>query len=363
MKAMIQTQLIAAKGGQLSSEDLQYVCQALAAGKLVAFPTETVYGLGANALDPDAVKRIFAAKGRPADNPLIVHIAAIKQVNELVTEFSKLARTLAEHFWPGPLTLILPASPQVPAVTRGGLPTVGIRMPCHPIALQILSASGLPVAAPSANTSGKPSPVVAQDVYEDLAGRIEVIVDGGPTGIGVESTVVLVKGDVIRVLRPGGITVEQLRQFAEVQVDPGAVAETPVQGPVLSPGMKYRHYAPEAPAVLVEGEAAEAVEKKVIELVQERLARGQRVGVMASVETCQRLREVLAPKDLPFVELMETSHRFDLAGIAANIYRCLRRFDHLAVDSIVMEGTTTGGIGLAIANRLRKAAGYNIVRV
>lgn len=362
MEANIQTQVFTARGGRLDPEDLKKVCRAFEEGKLVAFPTETVYGLGANALDADAVRRVFLAKGRPADNPLIVHIAEIYQVNGLVTEFSDLAQRLAQRFWPGPLTLILPAAPHVPAVTTGGLPTVGIRMPSHPTARQVLSAVRLPIAAPSANTSGKPSPVTAQDVYEDLAGRIEVIVDGGPTGIGVESTVVLVRDGVVRVLRPGGITVEQLRTVAEVEVDPGALAEAPVQGPALSPGMKYRHYAPTAPAVLVEGEAPDRIEEKVVELVKERVASGQRVGVMASIETCQRLREVLELPDQAAVELLETSCRADLEGIAASIYRCLRAFDHLAVDSIVIEGSPLTGIGLAIANRLRKAAGYNIVR-
>lgn len=358
------TQVLKANDGKLSRHQLEAVVQIWKKGGLVAFPTETVYGLGANALDPKAVARIFAAKGRPSDNPLIVHVGDVSCMGYLVREFPGPARELAQRFWPGPLTIVLPTSAEVPAITRGGLDTVGIRIPDHPTALQLLKSCGLPIAAPSANTSGRPSPVTAQDVLEDLKGKIECVVDAGPTGIGLESTVVAVEADGIRVLRPGGVTVEELREVAPVQVDPGALAREPVTGPVRSPGMKYRHYAPQAPAVLVEGRSPENVARRVIELAVSFASQGACTGVMASEETAAQLQGLLQGEfDETLgrrIQIQTTGSRGNLAQIAANVYRCLREFDRLQVDTVVIEGVPLEGMGLAVANRLRKAAGYNV---
>ena len=217
-------------------------------GGLVAFPTETVYGLGGNGLDKEASRKIYAAKGRPSDNPLILHIAAKEQVEALVSKVSDAGRLLMESFWPGPLTLIFPKAECVPLETTGGLNTVAIRMPNHPIAQALLKKSGLPIAAPSANVSGRPSPTLADHVIEDMDGRIDMIVDGGEVGIGVESTIVDVTGEIPTILRPGYITEEMLRNVVgEVDVDPAVAGSVSAEIKPKAPGMKYRHYAPKAP--------------------------------------------------------------------------------------------------------------------
>ncbi len=354
----IETKILVTNEGLLAPAQVDEVVSAWEQGFLVAFPTETVYGLGANALSADAVVRIFAAKGRPSDNPLIVHVGDISQAVELAGYFPPAASALAEQFWPGPLTIVLPAAAHIPAVTRGGLATVGIRIPSHPTALQLLRQSRLAIAAPSANTSGRPSPVSAQDVWDDLAGLIEYIVYSGRTGIGVESTVVSVGDEGVRVLRPGGVTVEQLAEVADVTIDPGALGDAPVVGPAASPGMKYRHYAPKAPAVLVEGSNPGAVEEKVMDLALTLAADGQTIGVLACTETCNLLRG----HNTENLIMVPTGPRKDMAAIAANIYHCLRELDRSGVDHIVIEGVPPTGMGLAVANRLRKAAGYQLVR-
>jgi len=322
-------------------------------GGLVAFPTETVYGLGANALDGGAVAGIFEAKGRPPDNPLIVHVASQEVVGSLVKWVPSAARDLMEAFWPGPLTIILPAGERVPARVTAGLDTVAVRMPAHPVALGLIRAAGVPVAAPSANTSGRPSPTTAHHVLEDLDGRIDMIMDGGPAGVGVESTVLDLTAPVPLVLRPGGVTPEDLRKIlGAVEVDP-AVRLGFKEGRPRSPGMKYKHYAPRAPLLVVEG-SREAAAAKIIELAREHRSKGRRVGILAYGDSV----------DFSAVgEVILAGYRAKPETVAAKLYAALRRFDEMEVDLILAEGLEDRGVGMAVMNRLRKAAGGRIVRV
>ncbi len=313
-------------------------------GKLVAFPTETVYGLGADALNENAVRRIFEAKGRPADNPLIVHIADFNDLKKLAREIPEEARLLAEKFWPGPLTLVLPKREEVPLVTTGGLDTVAVRMPAHPIALALIRAS-TPIAAPSANISGKPSPTLAEHVVDDFYGRIEAIIDGGPTWVGVESTVIDLSSERPTLLRPGGLPLEEIEKvIGPVEIHPA------VKGKAVdlarAPGMKYRHYSPNAPVVVVEG-PRDKVREKIEELVAEYRSKGYRVGVMATEEF----------EADEFFHLGET-----VEDVAKNLFRALRELDRRGVDVIIAEGVEERGLGLAVMNRLRKASGYRIIR-
>ncbi len=316
-------------------------------GELVAFPTETVYGLGANALNGEAVANIYRAKGRPSDNPLIVHIGDMNQLNGLVEVIPELAHPLMAHFWPGPLTLIFKKKEGVfPDSVTAGLATVGIRMPDHQVALRLIRESGCPVAAPSANLSGKPSPTTADHVYEDLSGRIAGIVDAGATGVGLESTVLDITGEVPLILRPGGVTIEQLQAvIGHVEVDKGLLKgeEAP-----KAPGMKYKHYAPKAPLTLVDGSPA-----FLQSLVDEKRAAGLRVGVY-TVEEHKDLYEadnILAGGTLK-----------DLRTVAENMYGVLRQFDHEGPDIIYGEAFPHTGIGEAIMNRLLKAAGGRVIK-
>lgn len=315
-------------------------------GKLVAFPTETVYGLGANALDKNAVLGIFRAKGRPADNPLIVHIADFEQIYTLAEEVPKEAEILAEHFWPGPLTMVLPKRENVPKETTGGLESVAIRMPAHEIALSLIRESRLPIAAPSANISGKPSPTLAEHVIDDFYGRIECIIDGGETKIGVESTVLDLTTWPPLLLRPGGLPLERIEEIiGDVQIHPavrGKEADL-----AKAPGMKYKHYSPNAEVIIVEGRKEE-VREKMKELVEEFRRRGIKVGVMATGE------------------FYEADECFNLGeseeDIARNMFKALRELDKRGVDIILAEGVEEKGLGLAVMNRLRKAAGYRVIK-
>ena len=237
----------------IKDEELKEAASILRSGGLVAFPTETVYGLGGNALDEDAARKIYAAKGRPSDNPLIAHVSCVEEVAPLVKEIPEAGRKLMEAFWPGPLTMIFPKSEKVPYGTTGGLDTVAIRMPDDPVANRLIALAGVPVAAPSANTSGRPSPTTADHVWQDMNGRIEMIIDGGPVGIGVESTIVDVSSAVPAVLRPGAITMEMLAEvLGEVSVDPAILGPLSADVRPKAPGMKYKHYAPKADLTLVE---------------------------------------------------------------------------------------------------------------
>ncbi|NMB45254.1 MAG: threonylcarbamoyl-AMP synthase [Firmicutes bacterium] len=344
------------------STPILQAAQVLRRGGLVAFPTETVYGLGANGLDAGAVAHIFTAKGRPADNPLILHIAAMETIHQIVAEVPALALRLAQTFWPGPLTLVLPKAAEVPAVTTGGLDTVAVRMPSHPVALALIEAAGVPVAAPSANQSGRPSPTEAAHVIADLLGRVDIILDGGPTGIGVESTVLDCTQVRPVILRPGGISREDLEQVVGVvDIDPEVLTgETVEDGPVRSPGMKYKHYAPQAPAVLVEGKPPHLFQR-LAQLATELEGQGEQVGLMVSSELLQYWAAQAIDSSRWQITCMGS--RALPEEIAANLYRCLRALDKTHTTKILIEGVPTTGLGLAIMNRLEKAAAHRILEV
>ena len=339
---------------QIKDEELAEAAQILRDGGLVAFPTETVYGLGANALDEAAAKKIYAAKGRPSDNPLIAHISCLEELKPLVAYIPEAGRKLAEAYWPGPLTMVFPKSDIVPYGTTGGLDTVAVRMPSDPVANRLIRLAAVPVAAPSANTSGRPSPTTAQHVWQDMEGKIEMILDGGPVGIGVESTIVDVSGDVPTLLRPGAITMEMLREtVGRVEIDPAIQAPPSADLRPKAPGMKYRHYAPHADLQLVEGETDKVVET-INALVKEKLAEGKKVGVICTDETKDRF---------PQGEVRSVGLRAKEETIAHNLFAVLREFDDLDVDCIYSESFSKDHLGQAIMNRLTKAAGYHVLKV
>lgn len=336
-----------------TDKDIQKAAGLIRRGEVVAFPTETVYGLGANALDADAVKKIFAAKNRPADNPLIVHVHSAEAA-EALCHVSEDARTLMAAFWPGPLTLLLAKRPVIPAVTNAGLANVAVRMPDHPVALSLLQASGLPIAAPSANRSGRPSPTTAQHVWDDMQGRIPLILDGGPCRVGLESTVLDMTGAAPAIVRPGGVTLEML-----TAVLPGVhVAETAMRAlqtgeTAVSPGMRHTHYAPRGELTLVEGAAA-AVEAECKRRYQAAKADGKKVCLLVARErlavypglVCYTLGSLDAPET-----------------IAHTLFAALRQMDEDGMDIILCEAVDSAGIGLAVMNRLRRAADFRVIRV
>lgn len=357
-------------------------------GGLVAFPTETVYGLGADGLNPEASKKIYAAKGRPSDNPLIVHIADLEAMDKLGFTNDK-AYTLAHAFWPGPLTIILPKKDIVPKETTGGLDTVAIRMPSHPAALSLIRQSGVYVAAPSANISGRPSPTKAEHVIEDMSGRIEYIIDGGPVGIGIESTIVDLSGEVPTILRPGYITKKMLEDMVgEVRIDPAIANPTESMLKGLrpkAPGMKYTHYAPKGELTLVEkaeddgtnqknversdyatktimesginiGDKTSAVVNKIKELSEEKREAGYKVGIMAPAETIA-LYEGYADS------VICVGDRNEQTTVAAGLYAALREFDEQGAEYIYAESFRGDGLSYAIMNRLLKAAGQRVIYV
>lgn len=333
--------------------DPQLIAEAAAvirAGGLVAFPTETVYGLGADGLNPAAVARIFEAKERPPTDPLILHIAEPEALASLVLEVPQAARELANRFWPGPLTLVLPKRPVVPDIVTAGLPTVAVRMPAHPVALALIRAAGTPVAAPSANRFGHTSPTTAQHVLEDLGGRIDLILDAGPTPVGVESTVLDLTGPLPTILRPGGLP----REAIEAVVGPVAVRVPAQAGPMPSPGMFPKHYAPRAEMVFLQGPAA-WTRTTMRELVARYVAEGHRVGVLIAEED----QEALA--GLP-VESVVLGPEDDLEGIARRLYEGLRELDGRGLSLILARDFGERGLGLAIRDRLTRAAGGRVIR-
>ena len=325
----------------------------LQAGELVAFPTETVYGLGGNALDADASRKIYAAKGRPSDNPLIVHIANWDSLKKIVETIPEGAKKLADTYWPGPLTMIFKKSGIVPLETTGGLDSVAVRMPNHPIALELIRQGGGYVAAPSANTSGRPSPTEAKHVAADLDGRIAMILDGGSVGIGVESTIVDFTEGIPTILRPGAINKKMLEQvLGEVRVDPGLDGDNRNTRP-KAPGMRYKHYAPKAQLTIVEG-SQDAVIEKINSMAKEAGAKGHKVGIIATDETISRYQGDV---------VKSIGSRQEEETIARHLYGILREFDEDEVQVIYSESFRTPKMGQAIMNRLLKAAGHQIIYV
>jgi len=336
-------------------ERIRVAADLIKKGGLVAFPTETVYGLGADALNPTAVLALFKAKKRPIDNPPIVHVGKTEEVYKLVTEVSPKAKMLMEKFWPGPLTLIFKRSEIVPKVTVAGLDTIAIRMPKHNVALALLRETSCPIAAPSANLAGKPSPTRAEHVLEDLNGRIDAVLDSGQTNIGLESTVLDLTHEPPQILRPGGTSYENLKQIlSDLELHPVAVAEKEVPIKMArSPGVKHKHYAPRAEVIVVEGDVSVIIEK-VKELAEQHAQQGLKVGILATDETAMYYGNYV---------VKSLGGRSNLAAIAKNLFRLLREFDKEDVDVIIAEGVPLQGLGLAVMNRLRKAAGYRIVKV
>ncbi len=321
-------------------------------GGLVAFPTETVYGLGANALDQDAAEKIYVAKGRPSDNPLIVHIADVEALTSIVTEIPEKAKRVMDKFWPGPLTLIFNKTDLVPSGTTGGLPTVAVRMPVDEVALGLIRAGGGYVSAPSANTSGRPSPTTAEHVREDLDGKVEMILDAGSVEIGVESSILDMTVDPPMILRPGAITKEMLEEvIGEVSVDQTLLKEESEEAP-KAPGMKYRHYAPKAQLIIVEGEPKEAV-KAIRQIAYEQTRLGFQVGIIATNESASAYTVGV---------VKSIGSRSNENSIAKNLYKVLREFDEEEVSYIYSEAFETEGIGDAIMNRLDKAAGHHTIQ-
>ncbi len=329
------------------AESLAQAAEVIRRGGLVAFPTETVYGLGADALDENAAKKIYAAKGRPSDNPLIVHLADASEA-ERYCRTNELFRRLADAFCPGPLTMILPKRDCIPYTVTGGLETVGIRIPSNPVAHELIRLSGVPIAAPSANLSGKPSPTEFCHIERDLDGRADVLIDGGPCTVGVESTIVKIDDGKISLLRPGGITLEMLREISpDIYVD-RCVTEKLREGTrPLAPGMMYRHYAPDAPLVILDG-----ADEAFYRYVTEKRESGEACGVLCFDEDMDRLSG--------FSQVQSIGARTDGEEHARRLFECLRRFDGSGVEVIYARMPDRSGIGLAVFNRLIKASGYTV---
>ena len=333
-----------------SKFDIQKAGDLLRAGQVVGIPTETVYGLAANALDEAAVAKIFAAKGRPQDNPLIIHISALDQLEDLAEEISPAVWQMAEHFWPGPLTMVVKKKDIVPDRTSAGLDTVGIRMPSHPVARAIIDAAGVPLAAPSANTSGKPSPTTARDVLDDMNGKIPAIVDGGACTVGVESTVVDMTGEFPQILRPGAITEEMIREaMGAVSTDRATLEGLSDDAKVRSPGMKYRHYAPKAPVILLEG-APEDTYLALLEQMQQPWT-----GVICFEEYLPAIKESKSRL------VYSLGYSWDHAEHARRLFALLRKFDRTQAKRIVVQCPRTMGANAGTVNRLRKAAGFQCI--
>ena len=344
---------------QVTKENIEQTAKEAASvwaeGGLVGFPTETVYGLGGNGLNKEASKKIYAAKGRPSDNPLILHIADMEQLYPLVkTDNEKImarAKALADAFWPGPLTMILPKADEIPYETTGGLDTVAIRMPSHPVARRLLQVCKLPIAAPSANLSGRPSPTSASHVIEDMDGRIEMIIDGGDVGIGVESTIIDLTGETPMLLRPGFVTPEMLEEvLGSVETDAAVYRQVGKDVHPKAPGMKYRHYAPKASMVLVEG-TKEQVINYINEETKKKKEQGMRVATDESKDSYQA--------DV----ILSVGSRASMDSVAHNLFRALREFDEEHVDFIYSESFDASGCGFAVMNRLLKAAGHQVVKL
>ena len=337
---MIKTRIVFQD--ELTEEDIKYGAELINKGELVAFGTETVYGLGANGLDEKAIEKIYIAKGRPSDNPLILHVSDKDMAKTLTTDDLSQYSKLLDKFWPGPLTIVVPRSDAVPDKITAGLDTVAIRMPKEPLAKRLIELSGVPIAAPSANISGRPSPTDARTVYEDLNGKIPLILDSGPTKAGIESTVLDLSSGIPTILRPGSVTLEDLQAVLDnVTIDPHIVKS---EEKPKSPGQKYTHYAPEKPAFLLKG-------PDKLKKLQSFLKKDKNYGYMVSDELAESID--LKDEDV----LISYGSRKNLQTIAENIFRILRRLDKEEIDIIIIEETEDSGVGLAIMNRLKKSTG------
>lgn len=322
-------------------------------GGLVAFPTETVYGLGGDALNPESSKKIYAAKGRPSDNPLIVHIYRFEDLRRIVKNVPEKAQKIMDAFWPGPLTIVFEKTDEVPYETTGGLDTVAVRFPIHPTAMAFIEAAGGFVAAPSANLSGRPSPTLAEYVIEDMDSRIEMIIDGGDIPIGLESTIVDVTGEIPMILRPGFVTKEMIEEVVgEVSVDP-TILDVNCTARPKAPGMRYRHYAPKADLMIVRGDE-DRVADEIRRLLSAAKAEGKRTGVICTDETIGKF-------DADVVR--SAGSRADMSSVGASLYRILREFDDENVEVAFSESFDGDGFCMAIMNRLVKAAGHRILEV
>lgn len=338
--------------GKEDSKFIKEAAECIKKDGIVAFPTETVYGLGANALKADCVKKIFEAKGRPQDNPLIIHVAS-KEIDKYVKNVPEVAKKLMEKFWPGPLTLILEKRDIVPMQTSANLNTIGIRMPNNKVALELIKESGVPIAAPSANISGRPSPTTIDVCVEDLKGKVDYIIGGEKCDVGLESTIVDCTVEPPLVLRPGGITLEMLRTIREdIEIDKGLLRNDSDFKP-KAPGMKYRHYAPNAKLKIILGNREKTIEK-INEMVHNYIDAGEKIGILATEESkdSYKLGEKI---------VIGSYKRLD--EVASNLFEALRQFNELGVDIILAEGFEEKGLGIAIMNRLNKAAGYDIITV
>lgn len=349
----MKTEIVKIDEEQIDQEAIARAGEILKRGGLVAFPTETVYGLGGDALNENSSRLIYAAKGRPSDNPLIVHITNMEALKKIVTEIPPAARKLAERYWPGPLTMIFHKSSAVPLATTGGLDTVAVRMPSHKTARAMIDAAGGYIAAPSANRSGRPSPTVARYVIEDLDGLVDMIIDGGEVNIGLESTIIDLTGEVPTILRPGYVTQDMLTEtLGLVDVDRTILDANSHQTP-KAPGMKYRHYAPKGNLSIVEGEP-----ERVVSYINERISalqkEGRKTGVIATDETAARYHGD---------DVKSVGSRRDEEVIARHLFRILREFDDDNVEVMFTESFETAGIGQAIMNRLLKAAGHQVIQV
>jgi L-threonylcarbamoyladenylate synthase len=347
----METRVVKIDPNRIEKDELKEAAKILRNGGLVAFPTETVYGLGGDGLLPEASKKIYEAKGRPSDNPLIIHIAETEDLRRLSKDGNvpPEAKLLAEKYWPGPLTMIVEKADDVPYETTGGLDTVAVRMPSHPVARALIKESGVLIAAPSANMSGRPSPTEASHVIEDLSGRIDCIIDGGSVEIGLESTIIDLSEDIPTVLRPGYITIEDLEETlgkGRVRMDPGLMTE---EGRPKAPGMRYRHYAPKGELSIVEG-GREQVIKKINDLAAEAKNAGKRTGVIACIDTAKEYEADI---------VLTIGNREDEESIARNLYRILREMDEDGAEVIYSEGFDEIHLGNAIMNRLVKAAGHH----
>jgi len=347
-QAKMQTRILKINPKNPQISKIRQAAKIIKSGNLVAFPTETVYGLGANALDSKSVKKIFIAKGRPSDNPLIIHISDIADLKMLVDYIPNTAHELINKFWPGPLTLVLKKSKRVPKITTGGINTVAVRMPKNKIAQALIRETGVPIAAPSANISGRPSPTTSEHVSNDLDGRISMIIDGGKTKIGIESTVIDLSRKTPMLLRPGGVTLEELQCIiGKIAIHP-TIQERKTKSVHRSPGMKYRHYSPNAKIILIEG-TEDKVKNKILHLLSQFKKQGKKVGIMTAVNTRYKSN-------------MTVFLGNNLDVIAADLFKTFREFDTKKIDIVLVQGISRKGLGLGIMNRLGKAA-YKKIKI